>query len=56
MIISQIWYVILANFWNLKYHLIPNMLIPHLSSLVKQFKRGNYCYANAPKIKICSKF
>ena len=33
-------------------HLIPNILIPHLIRLAKQFKRGDYCYANGPKIKI----
>ena len=33
-------------------YIIPNILIPHLSRLAKQFKQGDYCYANGPKIKL----
>ena len=46
-----------VSYWQtfvriLKTILIPNMLIPHLSSLANNFKRGDYCYTNGPKIKL----
>ena len=51
--ISQIWYVVLGKFhYNLKNHLIPNILTPHLIRWTEKCRRSDYCYANGPKIKI----
>ena len=51
--IAQIWYVLLTKVcWNLKDHLIANILAPDLIRLIEKCRGSDYCYANGPKIKI----